>query len=357
MSASFPPSSARDRLHAATLVDGLSSHLSVEALTQDPTAWEAPPGLSGPVLERWGLGRADPGLPARYLAERAHLTRCAGWFRTPVDPDWPLDNALYGVLRGRGRLPEGPRLGVIGSRKADPYGLEIAGRLAQSAAARGVAVVSGGAFGIDVAAHRGALASGGETVVVLGSGLNHPSPRAHLSVFEAAAHRGAVVSCFPCALPPARWTFLRRNAWVAALSSALVVVQAGRRSGALSTAAHALRMNRPVWVVPGPLDAPLHRGCHQLVGRGARLLTSVDAWAEVVHEQTVEQDDDRAPDEGRRLWDAAGVEPVPLAALARRAELPIGEAMVTATRLELSGWFRQAPGTRYARARPPRRLS
>ena len=85
-----------------------------------------------------------------------------------------------------------------------------------------------------------------------------------------------------CALPAARWTFLRRNAWVAALSSALIVVQAGRRSGALSTAAHALRMNRPVWVVPGPLDAPLHRGCHQLVVRGARVLSSVEAWAEAL---------------------------------------------------------------------------
>jgi len=352
----FPPVSARDRLHAATLVDGLSSRIAVEALARDPTAWERPRGLSERALLRWVSGRSDSELPGRYLAECAHLRELGAWLRTPLDRDWPLDGVLSGVLRGLGTLPSGVRLGIVGSRKADPYGVEIAERLARSAAIRGAAVVSGGAFGVDIAAHRAALAAGGETVVVLGAGLNHPGPRAHLSVFDAAARRGAVVSCFECDRRAAQWTFLRRNEWVSALSTALVVVQAGSKSGALSTAAHALRMNRPVWIVPGPIDAPLHRGCHALVERGARVLTSIEAWARTEDGvDVVDVGADEGPNEGHSLWAVAGVEPVALSALARRAGLPIDVALVMATQLELSGWFRQAPGTRYARARSPRR--
>ena len=285
------------------------------------------------------------------------LRRHDAWFVTPIDPDWPDDLPYAGVLRGRGALVAGPRLGIVGSRKADAYGVEIAQRVATAAANRGVSVVSGGAFGIDIAAHRAALAADGRTVVVLGSGLSHPSPRTHLAVFEAAVDRGAVVSCFPCHRHAAQWTFLRRNEWVAALSTALVVVQAGTRSGALSTAGYALALNRPVWVVPGPMDAPLHRGCHDLVQRGARILTSADAWAHE-NDSTLDDDGDHdMPDEGAVLWAVSGVEPTPLAVLSRRAQLPIEEALVMATRLELAGWFRSAPGTRYARARPLRRSS
>ena len=352
----FPPPTPRARLHAATLVEGVSAHVAVAALRRDPSAWGAPLGLSARAATAWRAGITDPRLPARYHAEVARLARLGAWTRTPLDPEWPVGVSLNGVLRGRGALTDAPTLGVVGSRRADPHGLEIAARLARSAVERGVTVVSGGAFGIDVAAHRAALDAGGETVVVLGSGLCHPSPRAHRGLFDRVVAHGAVVSCFGCDRTPARWTFPRRNAWIAALSMDLVVVQAGVSSGALLTAREALRMNRRVWVVPGPIDAPLHAGCHRLVDRGARILTRVDAWHTQVDDAAA-MTDDRPPADGRRLWDAASVEPATLADIARRAGLPIEQAMVTATMLELSGWFRGAPGARYARARPCGRAS
>jgi len=257
-----------------------------------------------------------------------------------------------------GTLPTAPGLAIVGARSADPYGLELAGRVAQSAVQRGLSVISGGAFGIDAAAHRAALAAGGHTTVVLGSGLEKLAPATHRGLFhQVLTAGGALVSPFPCGQGAAPWTFPRRNPWIAGLARAVVVVQAGARSGTLYTARAALAAGIPVFAVPGPLDSPLHAGCHLLVGEGARLLTAVDAWQvggarPAAAAKAPRPSAASPPPFGEALWQAAGAEPRVLAELAADAGLSAPEALALATELELSGWLRAAPGGRYARAVP-----
>jgi DNA processing protein len=172
---------------------------------------------------------------------------------------------------------------IIGARAATGYGLHVASELAYGLAARGAGVVSGGAFGIDAAAHRGALAAGGETVLVSAGGLDRAYPLAHASLFEQVAEHGLLISESPPGSAPYRRRFLSRNRLIAALSGGTVVVEAGRRSGSLNTAAHARRLGRPLMVVPGPITSAMSIGCHDLL-RGlrvgdmaeVRLVTGVD---------------------------------------------------------------------------------
>ncbi len=258
-----------------------------------------------------------------------------------------------GPLRVLGRLPTSAGVAIVGARRADPYGRELAVRLARRVVSAGRHVVSGGAFGVDAAAHAGALDAGGETVVVLGSGLDRPSPAAHRELFGRAAGAGAVVSPFPCDTRAGRWTFPRRNPWIADLACAVVVVQASAVSGALYTARAGLELGRPVFVVPGAFDNPLHAGCHLLVAEGARLLTDIDQVAGSPTEQATAEalDEPGSPDVGAALWAAASDEPVSLQVLATRAELGLAEAASMAVHLEIDGWLRPAPGGRFRRAR------
>ena len=285
---------------------------------------------------------------------------------------WP-PGALWGV----GTLPAGPRLAIVGARKADAYGVDVARRVAMAAALAGVPVVSGGAFGIDVAAHRGALAGGGTTVVVLGNGLLDPQPATHAADFVKAAAAGCVLSPFEPGQPGSTWTYPKRNPWIAALAGVVVVVQAARRSGSLQTAAAALELGRPVFVVPGPMDSPLHAGCHALLDQGARLLGGADGWrdalfgapptsiegeatAPALGRRRTERAADSAPrplpegepSHGLGLWRAASVEPQTLGELAEAAALELAAAAEQALMLELEGWLRSAPGGRYARSHP-----
>lgn len=241
----------------------------------------------------------------------------------------------------------------MGARRADAYGREIAERIARCAAQHGVAVVSGGAYGVDITAHRAALDAGGTTVAVLGSGIDQLKPAAHARDFRRMMQQGAVVSPYALGQAPTPWTYPRRNPWIAALADGLVVVQAALKSGTLYSAHAALHYGRPVWVVPGPMDHPLHAGCHALVARGAMVLTSAEAWLEPLGLAAPRpRKGPAAPDFGADLWHAATGEARPINELAERAGLDIGSAVALATELELTGWLRAAPGGRFARARP-----
>ena len=255
------------------------------------------------------------------------------------------------VLRVRGRCPVGAAVAVVGARRADAYGCDIARRVAEVAVAANVTVISGGAYGIDAAAHRAALDAGGKTVAVLGGGLAHPSPRRHLRMFTEIAISGAVVSPFPWDARPARWTFPRRNAWIAGLADDVIVVQADLRSGARHTAEGARALGRRVWAVPGSIDHPLHRGCHELIEHGAQLLARPDAWRPKSVDELPAAGEERAPSVGEALWRAAGAEPRGLAELAVDAGLSVAEAAVMATQLEIGGWLQTFPGAQFARRR------
>jgi len=214
----------------------------------------------------------------------------------PGDRDWPapafaaFDGALASGVRGasaplalyaRGRLPAGlPGDGVtiVGSRASSAYGQRVAGEMAHALTSRGLAVISGAAFGIDTAAHRGALhaRSGGAppTVAVLACGIDRAYPEANRALLDSIGSVGAVLSEYPPGTTPARHRFLVRNRLIAALGAATVVVEAGRRSGTLSTAAAADQLGRLVMAVPGPVTSAMSVGCHLLLAdRFAQLVT------------------------------------------------------------------------------------
>lgn len=183
-------------------------------------------------------------------------------------------------------LATAPSVAIVGSRAATAYGEHHAAEFAYGLASRGVPVVSGAAYGIDGAAHRGALAADGVTVAVLGCAVDVGYPAGHVGLLDRIVRSGgAVVSEYPPGTPPARHRFLARNRLVAALATATLVVEAGRRSGARHTARLADTLSRPVLAVPGPVSSATSAGCHQLIQAGtARLVTSVDDVIGVIEE-------------------------------------------------------------------------
>lgn len=221
--------------------------------------------------------------------EQAALRRVAG-YRSGVErqreggePIPPL--ALW--VKGAGDLSQaGIRaVAIVGSRAATPYGEHVAAELSYGLAARAVAVVSGGAHGIDAAAHRAALAAEGETAIVSAGGLDRPYPAGNAQLYERVAELGLLVSESPPGAAPQRHRFLTRNRLIASFAVGTVVVEAASRSGALSTARHCQLLGRTLMVVPGPVTSAMSAGCHALLRRdpaGAVLVSSVEQVLEVV---------------------------------------------------------------------------
>jgi len=213
----------------------------------------------------------------------------------PEDREWPVQLADLGDgepialwVRGAGDLARSTArsVAVVGARACTAYGGSIAAELAASLAERGWSVVSGGAYGVDAAVHRGALAVGGTTVAVLASGVDQPYPPGNSRLLGRIAEEGLLVSELPPGDHPTRVRFLIRNRLIAALVAGTVVVEAAIRSGALSTAHHSLRLGRPTMGVPGPVTSAMSAGVHHALREfGLVLVTSagevVDAVGEV----------------------------------------------------------------------------
>ncbi|MHC4133668.1 MAG: DNA-processing protein DprA [Planctomycetota bacterium] len=233
-------------------------------------------------LARWlGIGRSEAAALARELrrADPARELDAAAAAAVAVHP-WGEEGyprALYDladpppVVYQRGELLgcDAQAVAVVGSRRATPYGLRIARTLAGDLARAGVTIVAGLARGIDAAAHQAALEAGGRTLAVLGSGLLEPYPPEHVGLLEQVAGAGAALSEFPLHAPPLPRHFPQRNRLIAALTVAVVVVEATERSGALSTVRHALDLGRTVLAVPGPVDQETSRGTLRLLYEGA----------------------------------------------------------------------------------------
>lgn len=251
---------------------------------------------------RHGDGKLDrTGRLARLAAgvDGARVLACAAEagirFVCPGDDEWPVAlDCMSDTLDTQDAVP--PPLGlyirgssltaatkqavtVVGSRAASKYGERVAADLSAELATLGWAVVSGAAFGIDAAAHRGSLALGGATAAVLACGVDVPYPRAHAALLDRIAEQGAVVSELPPGVTPTRSRFLARNRVIATLTGGTVVVEAAARSGALSTARWAGKLSRPVMAVPGAVTSSLSEGCHNLIREGNILVTSA---AEVI---------------------------------------------------------------------------
>ncbi|GLW94511.1 DNA-processing protein DprA [Actinokineospora globicatena] len=236
--------------------------------------------------------RAGQDLVAEDLATAA---RVGMRLVIPEDEEWPawpllsLANAhgrglrwaappLALWVRGAAKLDEAMQrsVAIVGARAATPYGEQTAAEFAYDLAGQSVTVVSGAAFGIDGAAHRGALATDGKTVAVLACGADVSYPAAHTTLLGRIARDGAIVSEYPPGTTPAKYRFLVRNRLIAALAVGTVVVEAGRRSGARNTASSAAALGKPVLAIPGPVSSPMSQGCHDLIRAGtATVATSV----------------------------------------------------------------------------------
>ncbi|MCF6505826.1 DNA-protecting protein DprA [Blastococcus sp. MG754426] len=248
------------------------------------------------------------------LADLRRAERCGARLVVPEDDEWPA-YALHALtvavaeepvdrkdqtdrtralvppvalwVRGAARLDvlTERSVAVVGARASSAYGEHVAGELGHQLGERGWTVVSGGAFGIDGAAHRGALAAGAPTVAVLSCGVDRPYPAGNGALFHRIAEDGLLVSEWPPGCAPLRHRFLVRNRLIAALTRGTVVVEAAARSGAQATAHRAQKLGRPVMVVPGPVTSALSVGCHELLRDehvGAVLVTSAAHVVEAV---------------------------------------------------------------------------
>lgn len=189
--------------------------------------------------------------------------------RTIHDPPFLL------YMKGSLTSADDAAIGVVGSRRTTHYGRDQAKRLSFQLAKAGFCIVSGLARGIDTAAHEAALAAGGRTIAVLGSGIGNIYPPENQALADRIAESGAVLSEFPVLYVPDKQSFPLRNRIVAGISRGLLVVEAPVRSGSLITANQALEQGRSVFAVPGPIDRPTSEGCHRLIQQGATLVCSV----------------------------------------------------------------------------------
>jgi DNA processing protein len=284
-------------------------------------------------------------------------------YLTPDGPGYP---ALLGEVASppalfvRGELGRADALAIaiVGARRATPYGIEVAERLAGDLAARGVTIVSGLARGIDTAAHRGAVAAGGRTVAVLGSGVDVIYPPENRQLAVDIERAGALVSQFPPGTPPLRHHFPIRNRTLAGLALGVVVVEAAQRSGALITAGFAADLGREVFAVPGRVTTPTAAGPNALIRDGATL---TGCWSDIVQElpaewrRAIRDDARRAGEAGVPLSDSAEArvlaflsdEPQQIDRLMAGLDLPPARVAAALVALEVGGRARQLEGQRW----------
>lgn len=238
--------------------------------------------------------RIDDGLPGRVAdAERVGMSTLI-----PTDADWP--HALNDLgprapyllwARGATSLLAGAltdRVTITGARAASEYGVQVTGQLAGDLAQQERIIVSGGAYGIDAAAHRAALATGGATIAVLAGGIDRPYPRGNTDLLNRIGDLGALVSEMPPGASPTRWRFMARARLLGTLSGVTVVAEAGFRSGSLPVPTEAHRHSRAVGAVPGPVTSAASAGSHELIKRGrAEIITDtadVTAMLDSLHD-------------------------------------------------------------------------
>ncbi len=228
----------------------------------------------------------------------------------PGDSEWPTQLNMLGVARPYALWLRGEAdlrycclqsVSIVGARAASAYGTHVGTEMAAALAARGWAVVSGAAYGIDACAHQGALAADGVTIAVLACGVDHAYPPGHYDLLASIAAQGVLVSEWPPGRTPNRLRFLIRNRVIGALTRGTVVVEAGLRSGALNTARHTRDLHRPVMAVPGPVTSETSAGCHKIIREwGAICVTSAQDVLELL--TPLGETPDYGPAPGRASW-------------------------------------------------------
>ncbi|MBI4541321.1 MAG: DNA-protecting protein DprA [Gemmatimonadetes bacterium] len=374
------PGELRARLHLA-LLPGVGDRRLAElcrtfgsaeaAVAADAEAFRRVAGLraaearASPVVRQ----RLDYGLGV--IRERGLSVRVAGYRGYPPALSQLHDPPQLLFLQGNEALLDAPCVAIVGSRHATEYGVRTAAAVAARLAAYGVVVVSGLAFGIDQAAHEGTLDAGGATIAVLGTGPDVTYPSSNRRLMRRIAAEGLLVSEFPPGERALRHNFPRRNRIIAALSRAVVVVEASEKSGALITVEHALDLGREVFAVPGAIDRPQSAGTNALLRDGAQIVAHPDDVAHVLglsdpaagaaghggESATVERAA-RPPEmlpaacgeDARSVWEALDLDPRYVDEVARRARLNASRVLAALSALEVAGFAVQHAGKRYARA-------
>lgn len=271
--------------------------------------------------------------------------------------DPPIVLYVLGQLTARDKNA----IALVGSRQNTHYGMDTARKLAHQLAYMGVTIVSGGARGIDTSAHQGALAAGGRTVAVLGTGINIVFPPENIALFQRIASSGAVMTQFPFNRTADKQSFPIRNRIVAGMTLGTVVVEANLSSGALITANFAIDYGRQVFAVPGRIDSPRSKGCHELIKKGAKLCEGAEDILTEFEYLFPPSNRPATPNETgvlprleltaneQRIVEAVGSGEQPIDQIIRDSALSAGVVAATLLSLEMKRVIRQLPGKIFAR--------
>jgi len=335
----------------------------IERFGSAEAAWRAPmlelaaAGLERRAVESLGKLRAtlDP------ATEWRRLEKAGASVLILDDPAYPsalreiADPPPVLYVRGEITPADDWAIAVVGTRRASSYGRQVTERLVADVARAGITVVSGLARGIDTHAHRAALAAGGRTIAVLGSGLDRLYPEENSALAGQIAQSGAILTEFPLGTPPDATNFPRRNRIVSGLARATLVVEADLKSGAMITATQAAEQGRDVFAVPGSIFSALSAGPHQLIREGARVVAEASDILEELHltavvEQQAAREALPADPTEAALMQLLSDEPTHVDDLTRGAMLSSATVSATLTILELKGLARQLGPMQYVRA-------
>ncbi len=323
---------------AAVLADALRWPEQASAIIQDH-----------PLLSEEERKRAKNPYPRAFEKAMAAGVRIADRRSFPA---WmgeaPISPAIF--YWGDFSAAAAPTVGIVGTRGASTYGKAVAIKFAEALAGMGVTIVSGGALGIDAAAHRGALSVGGKTIAVLAGGIEQVYPSAHAGLFESIKQNGCLVSHHAIGSRPNPYKFLSRNHLIAALSQAVLVVEAPERSGSLSTVHAALEQNKQVLVVPANIDQLSFAGSHALIRDGATLVYHPDQVCEALGLERKKAKEPAKPElstMGKKIVAALKDGPLSGEMIVDRTVCETSDVMSELTLLELDGHIMR-DGGKYA---------
>lgn len=331
-------------------------------LDAEPARLKSVPGVGTKLASQIALARENINVDEQLALCRDHQIRIIHF----AEPDYPQPLAEIHdpppILFVHGELKEEDSLAIsiVGSRHATNYGRRVAEQLARGLAMAGYTIVSGMARGIDAAAHRGALAAGGRTIAVLGSGVLNIYPPEHAELAIEIRKSGAVVSEVVPHRAPKSGAFPQRNRIVTGLSLGTIVVEAAHRSGALISARLANEQGREVFAVPGPIDSRMSKGCHRLIRDGAKLVESVDDVLEELGPlikplttdagQSVHHPAElQLNEQEQQILQAIEVQPTDIGEIAEATGLPVTRVLSTISVLEIRRLIRRHGGSAVSR--------
>jgi DNA processing protein len=349
-----------------TLINRLVHHLGTPgAVLHDGAGVRRIPGVGSRLIDLLRDAKQVAAARQRALVELEHLARTDITLLTPASSAFPdalrsiPDSPVLLYCRGALEWLDRPAVAIIGARTATDYGRRIGKDFAAQLASLGITIVSGGAYGIDAAAHRGALVAGGGTAAVLGCGIDVVYPRAHADLFREIIDSGLLISEYPLGTKPEGFRFPERNRIISGLVKGVVVVEATEKSGSLITARLGLDQGREVFAVPGRIDSAKSAGTHRLIQQGAYLVHTVADILEGLAWAKGDPSDGRIPAKTeptaclaaseQLLLDSLGTYPRDIDTLARLTGLAIDEIHSLLLQLELKELIRQLPGQQYER--------